>query len=105
MVDLTCLKMGDTVFWLDSDNDVIKHTYIGSIGNIAVLSGELMENKKAIGNFPIGRVPLIDSNIESKIIKIMKKNETYNPYPVSFVNPEYLYMSEYEAIKEAIKDL
>lgn len=105
MIDLSKLEMGKQVFWLDEMNDVIAHTFLGAMGNIAVLSGELMENPKKHHGFPAGHVPRIDINIKDKITEILNKNETYNPYPVCFVRPENLYEDKQEADNAAWKIL
>ena len=97
MIDLSRLQMGDKVFWLDSMNDVIAHTFLGAMGNIAVLSGELMENPQKYQNFPAGHSPVLDSSIRNKIAEILDQNETYNPYPVCFVRPENLYEDRQDA--------
>jgi len=97
MIDITKLKIGDSVFWLDSDNDIIEHTYIGNVGEVVILSGKLSEKGINENGFPIGGSPLIDRNIGDKIVEIAKQNNTYNPFLVCFAKLENLYETKDEA--------
>lgn len=96
-VDSISFKTGDSVFWLDSDGDIIEHTYIGNIGDIAILSGEMTERSINGSGFPIGGFPLINRYIQNKIIDIAKQNRTYTTYPVCFADVKNLYASKHKA--------
>ena len=102
MIDTNKVKIGDSVFWLDSDNDVIEHTYLGCIGAYCIVSGELMLCQ-TYSDFPPSRKPLVDHDIEVRIAAIADHNLAYNRYPVCFVYPEYLYATKMEADDESFR--
>lgn len=97
MIDVKKMELGDSVFWLDSDGDIIEHTYIGNIGRVGMLSGELTPRGINPNGYPTGHFPIIDKNIGNKISEMAEKNETYNPYPICFVDIKNLYKTKYEA--------
>ena len=90
-------KTGDSVFWLDSDGDILEHTYIGRIEDIAILSGEQTERGINKSGYPTGGLPLLDKDIQNKIINFAKQNKAYNPYPVCFADVKNLYGSKQKA--------
>ena len=96
MIDTIKLQAGDSVFWLDDMDDVIEHTYLGTINDVVILSGELM-NGKEIKGFPVPKIPLVDHDIFTKIRELAEQNETYRYYPVCFAKQEHLFITKEEA--------
>ena len=96
MIDVNKISTGDSVFWLDNELCVLEHTYIGNIGSIGIVSGEITPPDYS-GKFPIGSCPLIDHSISAKIKVLVDANEPYSPFPVCFVDVKNLYRTKQEA--------
>lgn len=104
MVELTTLKTGDTVYWLDEMNDYQAFTYISHIGDIAILSALLERKKYKIEGYPDSLDILVNENIADTFEKMAASNNYINntyPVAVAFAKAEALYLTANEALDAA----